>query len=50
MVTSAPLSYSRKGKLKGVKKAEGVDYDPVTDRLYVMSDKEARLYVFQVGP
>ena len=49
-VHSAPLSYAKGGATKEVEKAEGVAYDPRTGRLYVASDEEVRLYVFEVRP
>lgn len=48
VVQSAALGYCRNGKYKQVKKAEGVAYDPESNRLYIVSDKEVRLYVFDV--
>ncbi|MDG9669027.1 SdiA-regulated domain-containing protein [Hahella sp. CR1] len=36
------------GKLKPVRKAEGVAYDPASQSLYVISDKDAELYVYKV--
>lgn len=45
---SAPLTYVRKGEVREVAKPEGVDIDPSGRRLYVTSDAEARLYVFDV--
>lgn len=43
------LSYKCKGKVKEIIKAEGVAHDPVTDRLYIVSDAEAQLYVYQIN-
>lgn len=43
--TSA-LGYVKEGEYREVKKAEGVAVDPESNRLYVVSDEEARLYVF----
>ena len=45
---SAPLGYGRNGAFKAVKQAEGVTFDPRLSRLYIVSDAEARLYVFDV--
>ncbi|MCA8909205.1 MAG: SdiA-regulated domain-containing protein [Rhodospirillaceae bacterium] len=45
---SAPLTHLRKGTVREVEKPEGVDIDPAAGRLYVASDSEARLYVFDV--
>ncbi|WLQ12358.1 SdiA-regulated domain-containing protein [Hahella aquimaris] len=36
------------GKFKSVRKAEGVAYDPANQSLYVISDKDAELYVYKV--
>ncbi|WP_164887196.1 SdiA-regulated domain-containing protein [Hahella sp. KA22] len=36
------------GKFKPVRKAEGVAYDPASQSLYVISDKDAELYVYKV--
>ena len=46
---TAKLTYKRKGKKRRVKKAEGLAVDPDTNRLYVVSDEEARLYVFDIN-
>lgn len=48
VVQSAPLAYSKSGEFREVAKAEGVAYDSETSRLYVVSDEEVRLYVFEV--
>lgn len=48
VLSSAPLAYAKGNTRRRVKKAEGVAHDPATDRLYVVSDDEARLYVFAV--
>jgi len=50
VIHSAPLGYVRNGKFKGVKQAEGVAFDATSSRLYVVSDREARLYVYDVRP
>ncbi|MEM9685098.1 MAG: SdiA-regulated domain-containing protein, partial [Pseudomonadota bacterium] len=47
---SAPLGFGDAGEYAEIEKAEGVVYDPDKSRLYVVSDKEARLYVFDVRP
>ena len=50
VVTHFPLTYKdKKGKQKKVKQAEGVTYNPDDQCLYIVSDKEARLYVFEVS-
>jgi uncharacterized protein YjiK len=38
----------RKKKKEKIKKAEGVAYDGVNDRLYIVSDEDARLYVYDI--
>ena len=48
VMQSARLGYGNKGKYREIEKAEGVAIDPDTHRLYVVSDKEARLYVFDI--
>ena len=48
VVQSAALSYRKNGEVKEVEKAEGVAYDPRSGRLYVVSDEEVRLYVYDV--
>ncbi len=48
VVHSAPLGYGKDGDYEEVEKAEGVAVDPGANRLYVVSDEEARLYVFDV--
>ena len=45
---SAPLAYAHDGEYRQVLKAEGVAYDAERSRLYVVSDEEVRLYVFDV--
>jgi len=46
VIQSMALSYERNGKIREIKKAEGVVIDLRSSRLYVVSDKEARLYIF----
>ncbi len=48
VIHSAPLGYGKDGNYEEVEKAEGVAIDPAANRLYVVSDEEARLYVFDV--
>lgn len=48
VVQSAALGYGKKGAYKPVKKADGVAYDPDSKRLYIVSDKEVALYVYDV--
>ena len=48
VIQSSKLSYRTKGKKRDVEKAEGVAIAPDGDRLYVVSDQEVRLYVFDI--
>jgi uncharacterized protein YjiK len=48
VIQSALLSYRKKGKSKKIKKAEGIAVDPDNNRLYIVSDKDARLYIFDI--
>jgi len=48
VLQSAALGYARNGKFREIKQAEGVAIDPRSRRLYVVSDQEARLYVFDL--
>ena len=48
VIQSATLGYGINGKYREIKKAEGVAIDPDANRLYVVSDEEARLYVFDI--
>ena len=48
VVQSAKLTYSKKGRERDIEKAEGVAIAPSGDRLYVVSDEEVRLYVFEI--
>ncbi len=45
---SFALGYGQRGEYQEIKKAEGITIDPDTDRLYIVSDEEARLYIYQV--
>ena len=45
---SAKLSYGKDGEYREVEKAEGITINSDANRLYVVSDKEARLYVFDI--
>ena len=42
------LAYEEEGTLKEIRQAEGVAYNSSNQHLYVVSDLEARLYVFEV--
>jgi uncharacterized protein YjiK len=48
VLQSAKLSYGKDHKYQKIKKPEGVVIDPEAKRLYVVSDEEARLYVFDI--
>ncbi len=48
VVHSAPLGYGRDGEYEEVEKAEGIAVDPRANRLYLVSDEEAKLYIFDV--
>ena len=48
VVQSAPLGYGKDGAYEEVEKAEGIAVDPAANRLYVVSDEEARIYIFDV--
>ena len=48
VIADAALGYIEDGTPNEIEKAEGVAVDPVTGRLYVVSDEEARLYVFHL--
>jgi uncharacterized protein YjiK len=48
VMQSFALGYVTKGNYKEIKKAEGVAIDPGSNRLFVASEKEARLYVFDI--
>lgn len=48
VIQSATLGYEKDGKFREVEKAEGVAIDAQKHRLYVVSDAEARLYVFDL--
>jgi uncharacterized protein YjiK len=48
VIQSATLGFGKGGKYREIKKAEGVAVDPRSDRLYVVSDRTARLYVFDI--
>lgn len=48
VIVSFPLDYEENGNKKQIQKAEGVAYDPKNQKLYIVSDREARLYIYQV--
>ena len=48
VVQSATLGYENDGEFREIEKAEGVAIDAQNHRLYVVSDAEARLYVFDL--
>lgn len=45
---SFALGYEKDGEYREIEKAEGVALSPDGSQLYIVSDEEARLYVFQV--
>ena len=49
VLQSSKLVYSKKAKDKTIKKAEGIAVDSDKNRLYIVSDETARLYVFNVS-
>lgn len=48
VIADAALGYVKDGKYREIEKAEGVTVDPEAGRLYVVSDEEGRLYVFDL--
>ena len=48
VIQSFTLGYGTNGEYKEIKKAEGVAIDPDSNRLFVVSDKEARLYIYNI--
>jgi uncharacterized protein YjiK len=48
VIQSAALGYENDGGFHEIDKVEGVAVDPQVHRLYVVSDAEARLYVFDI--
>ena len=48
VLQDAALGYVEKGTYQEIEKAEGIAVDPENKRLYVVSDSEARLYVFDL--
>jgi uncharacterized protein YjiK len=48
MIQSAALGFEKDGEFQEIEKAEGVAADPQSNGLYVVSDNEARLYVFDI--
>ncbi len=48
VIQSAALGYGKDGEFHEIEKAEGVAVDPQSHRLYVVSDEEGRLYVFDL--
>lgn len=48
VIQSAALGYEKDGEFREIGKAEGVAVDAEHNRLYVVSDAEARLYVFDL--
>ncbi len=48
VLQSAKLGYGKNREYREIKKAEGVTVNSGINRLYVVSDEEARLYVFDI--
>ena len=48
VIKSFPLAYTKNGEDREIKKAEGITYNPEDKRFYIVSDEEARLYVFEL--
>ena len=48
VIQSSKLGYGVKGEYREIEKSEGVSIDSDANRLYVVSDAEVRLYVFDV--
>lgn len=48
VIQSFALGYSTKGDYQEIKKAEGIAVDPDSNRLFIVSEKEARLYVYDI--
>lgn len=48
VIHSARLGYGENGEYREIEKAEGVAINTDTNRLYVVSDEHARLYVFDI--
>ena len=48
VLQSASLAYMKKGEYREIEQAEGIAINPESNRLYVVSDKEAVLYVFDI--
>ncbi|MGB0386371.1 MAG: SdiA-regulated domain-containing protein [Ardenticatenaceae bacterium] len=49
VIETFPLNYPLDGETHEIVKAEGVTLDLNNNRLYLVSDKEARLYLFEIG-
>ena len=48
VLQSSKLGYGKNGKYREIEKAEGIAINPNANHLYVVSDKEARLYIFDI--
>ena len=49
VIKSFKLGYEKNGKYRKIKKVEGVAIDSKANHLYLVSDKEARLYIFDIN-
>jgi len=48
VLQSAVLAYMKRGEYREIEQAEGIAVNPELNRLYVVSDKEAVLYVYDI--
>jgi len=48
VIHSSKLSYGKNGEYREIKSAEGIAIDSDGNRLYVVSDEKAKLYVFDI--
>jgi uncharacterized protein YjiK len=48
VIQSSTLGFGKDGEYREIEKAEGVAVDADSDRLFIVSDEEARLYVFDI--
>lgn len=48
VIYRSALTYASKGKTRRIKKAEGVAFSAERQRLYIVSDQQARLYIYEI--